>query len=62
MLAQILTTPVVVAHWINLQYLTSTVDPQRHGAGNKPLHTVVGGGIGVFEGMAATCASVYGLP
>ena len=49
-LTLILTAPVVVAHWINLQYLTSTVDPQRHGAGNKLLHNVVGGGIGVFEG------------
>jgi uncharacterized protein YbcC (UPF0753/DUF2309 family) len=49
-LTLILTAPVVVAHWINLQYLTSSVDPLRHGAGNKLLHNVVGGGIGVFEG------------
>ena len=49
-LTLILTAPVVVAHWINLQYLASTVDPLRHGAGNKLLHNVVGGGIGVFEG------------
>jgi uncharacterized protein YbcC (UPF0753/DUF2309 family) len=49
-LTLILTAPVVVAHWINLQYLTSTVDPQRQGAGNKLLHNVVGGGVGVFEG------------
>jgi uncharacterized protein YbcC (UPF0753/DUF2309 family) len=49
-LTLILTAPVVVAHWINLQYLASSVDPQRHGAGNKLLHNVVGGGIGVFEG------------
>ncbi len=49
-LTLILTAPVVVAHWINLQYLASTVDPVRHGAGNKLLHNVVGGGIGVFEG------------
>ena len=46
----ILTAPVVVAHWINLQYLASSVDPQRQGSGNKLLHNVVGGGIGVFEG------------
>lgn len=46
----IFTAPVVVAHWINLQYLASTVDPQRQGAGNKLLHNVVGGGVGVFEG------------
>lgn len=49
-LTLILTAPVVVAHWINLQYLASTVDPVRHGAGNKLLHNVVGGGLGVFEG------------
>jgi len=49
-LALIMTAPVVVAHWINLQYLASTTDPLRHGAGNKLLHNVVGGGIGVFEG------------
>jgi uncharacterized protein YbcC (UPF0753/DUF2309 family) len=49
-LTLILTAPVVVAHWINLQYLTSSVDPQRQGSGNKLLHNVVGGGVGVFEG------------
>jgi uncharacterized protein YbcC (UPF0753/DUF2309 family) len=49
-LTLILTAPVVVAHWINLQYLASTVDPHRQGAGNKLLHNVVGGGVGVFEG------------
>lgn len=49
-LTLVLTAPVVVAHWINLQYLASSVDPQRQGAGNKLLHNVVGGGIGVFEG------------
>jgi uncharacterized protein YbcC (UPF0753/DUF2309 family) len=49
-LTLILTAPMVVAHWINLQYLASTVDPQRQGAGNKLLHNVVGAGVGVFEG------------
>jgi uncharacterized protein YbcC (UPF0753/DUF2309 family) len=49
-LSLILTAPVVVAHWINLQYLASSVDPLRQGAGNKLLHNVVGGGVGVFEG------------
>jgi uncharacterized protein YbcC (UPF0753/DUF2309 family) len=46
----IMTAPVVVAHWINLQYFASTVDPRRYGSGNKVLHNVVGGRIGVFEG------------
>ncbi|MBH2036091.1 MAG: DUF2309 family protein [Pseudomonadales bacterium] len=35
---------------MNLQYLTSTTDNLRFGSGNKVLHNVVGGRIGVFEG------------
>lgn len=49
-LDQILTAPLVVAQWINLQYYASTVDNLRYGSGNKALHNVVGGRIGVFEG------------
>ncbi len=45
----ILTAPVVVASWINLQYYGSAVAPQSFGAGNKLLHNVTGG-IGVVEG------------
>ena len=45
-----MTAPMVVAHWINLQYFTSTTDNLRFGSGNKLLHNVVGGHIGVFEG------------
>ena len=46
----IMTAPVLVTHWINLQYYASTVDNARYGCGNKALHNVVGGHIGVFEG------------
>ncbi|MEZ6186720.1 MAG: DUF2309 domain-containing protein [Planctomycetota bacterium] len=46
----ILTAPLVVASWINLQYYASTVDPEVFGAGNKVLHNVVGGAAGVLEG------------
>ncbi|NMY88599.1 YbcC family protein [Pseudomonas oryzihabitans] len=46
----IMTAPMVVAHWINQQYFTSTTDNLRFGSGNKLLHNVVGGHIGVFEG------------
>lgn len=46
----IMTAPMVVAHWINLQYYASTVDNARYGSGNKVLHNVVGGSVGVFEG------------
>lgn len=49
-LTRIMTAPMVVAHWINLQYFASTVDPLHYGSGNKLLHNVVGGRIGVFEG------------
>jgi uncharacterized protein YbcC (UPF0753/DUF2309 family) len=46
----IMTAPMVVTHWINMQYYASTVDPHRYGSGNKVLHNVVGGRLGVFEG------------
>lgn len=49
-LEQILTAPMVVTHWINMQYFASTVDPERYGSGNKALHNVVGGRVGVMEG------------
>ena len=41
---------VIVAHWINFQYYASTVDNVRYGSGNKVLHNIVGGHLGVFEG------------
>jgi uncharacterized protein YbcC (UPF0753/DUF2309 family) len=41
---------MVVAHWINFQYYASTVDNMRYGSGNKVLHNIVGGHLGVFEG------------
>jgi uncharacterized protein YbcC (UPF0753/DUF2309 family) len=50
LLEQIMTAPMIVAHWINMQYYGSTVDNRRYGSGNKLLHNVVGGRIGVFEG------------
>ncbi|MEO5795259.1 MAG: DUF2309 domain-containing protein [Rhodoferax sp.] len=46
----LMTAPMLVAHWINWQYHASTCDPQRLGSGNKLLHNVVGGCLGVFEG------------
>jgi uncharacterized protein YbcC (UPF0753/DUF2309 family) len=46
----IMTAPMVVTNWISLQYHASTVDPHRYGSGDKVLHNVVGGHVGVFEG------------
>lgn len=46
----IMTAPMIVTSWINLQYYASTVDNLRYGSGNKVLHNVVGGRLGVFEG------------
>ena len=55
----IMTAPMVVASWINLQYYGSTVDNRVFGAGNKVLHNVVAG-IGVLEGNAGDLK--VGLP
>jgi hypothetical protein len=41
-LGLILAAPVVVASWINLQYMASTVDNRVFGAGTKALHNRVG--------------------
>ena len=46
----IMTAPMVVANWINMQYFGSVVDNRRFGSGNKVLHNVTGGSIGVLEG------------
>lgn len=46
----LMTAPMLVTHWINWQYHASTCDPSRLGSGNKLLHNVVGGTLGVFEG------------
>ncbi len=48
----IMTAPMIVTNWINLQYFASVTDNDKYGSGNKLLHNVVGGNIGVFEGNA----------
>ncbi|MEH0862338.1 DUF2309 domain-containing protein [Halobacteriovorax sp. DPLXC-1] len=45
----IMTAPMIVTNWINMQYYASTVNPQKFGAGNKVLNNVVGG-IGCIQG------------
>jgi hypothetical protein len=49
-LEAIMTGAVVVGHWINFQYYASTVDNARYGCGDKVLHNIVGGHLGVLEG------------
>lgn len=48
-LENIMTAPMIVTSWINLQYYASTTDNEKMGAGNKTIHNVVGG-MGVIEG------------
>lgn len=55
----IMTAPMVVASWINLQYFGSTVNNDAFGSGNKVLHNVVGQ-LGVLEGNAGDLR--VGLP
>ena len=55
----IMTAPMVVASWINLQYYGSTVNNRVFGSGNKVLHNVTGT-IGVIEGNAGDLRG--GLP
>jgi uncharacterized protein YbcC (UPF0753/DUF2309 family) len=45
----IMTAPLVVAQWINMQYYLSTVDNDVFGSGSKVLHNVVGD-FGVMKG------------
>lgn len=58
-LEAILTAPLIVASWINLQYYGSSVDPATFGSGNKTLHNVVGK-LGVIEGNGGDLRA--GLP
>ena len=55
----IMTAPMIVASWINLQYYGSTVNNRAFGSGNKTLHNVVGQ-LGVLEGNAGDLK--VGLP
>ncbi len=38
----IMTAPMIVTNWINLQYYASTVDNEHYGSGSKTIHNVVG--------------------
>jgi len=58
-LESIMTAPMVVTSWINLQYYASTTDNVHFGAGNKTLHNITSG-IGVLEGSSGDLR--IGLP
>ena len=58
-LETILTAPMVVAEWINTQYLFSTLDNVTYGSGSKVTHNVTGK-IGVMQGNASDL--MHGLP
>lgn len=55
----IMTAPMVVTNWINMQYYASTVDPVAFGSGNKVIHNVVGQ-FGVLQGNGGDLMT--GLP
>ncbi|MDF1678501.1 MAG: DUF2309 domain-containing protein [Legionellaceae bacterium] len=59
LLEVILTAPMVVAEWINTQYLFSTLDNVAFGSGSKVTHNVVGT-IGVMQGNGSDL--MHGLP
>ncbi|MGQ3890450.1 DUF2309 domain-containing protein [Legionella sp. CNM-4043-24] len=58
-LEAILTAPVIVAEWINTQYLFSTLDNTGFGSGSKITHNVTGK-VGVMQGNGSDLMS--GLP
>jgi uncharacterized protein YbcC (UPF0753/DUF2309 family) len=45
----IMTAPMIVTNWINMQYYASTINPNLYGTGNKVLNNVVGC-IGCIQG------------
>ncbi|MBX9587109.1 MAG: DUF2309 domain-containing protein [Gammaproteobacteria bacterium] len=55
----ILTAPMVVAQWINAQYLFSTMDNIAYGSGSKITQNITGK-IGVMQGNASDL--MHGLP
>jgi len=58
-LATILTAPMVVAQWINCQYLFSTLDNVSYGGGSKITQNV-NGKLGIMQGNASDL--MHGLP
>jgi uncharacterized protein YbcC (UPF0753/DUF2309 family) len=55
----IMTAPMIVANWINMEHYFSTVDPEVYGSGSKVYHNVVGR-LGVMFGSQSDLC--VGLP
>ena len=55
----IMTAPMIVGQWINMEHYFSTVDVNVYGAGSKAYHNVVGN-VGVMFGTQSDLA--IGLP
>lgn len=58
-LASIMSAPMVVAQWINAQYLFSSLDPVTFGAGSKVTKNITGK-IGIMQGNGSDL--MHGLP
>ncbi|MAX24607.1 MAG: hypothetical protein CMJ19_08885 [Phycisphaeraceae bacterium] len=58
-LEAIMTAPMIVTNWINMQYFASVVDPNNFGSGDKTTHNVVGQ-LGVLSGNGGDLKT--GLP
>lgn len=55
----IMTAPVIVGNWINMEHYFSTVDPMVYGSGSKVYHNIVGR-LGVMYGSQSDLC--VGLP
>ncbi|MDA0205782.1 MAG: DUF2309 domain-containing protein [Acidobacteria bacterium] len=45
LLEKIMTAPLIVGEWINMEYYFSAVDPWFYGSGSKVIHNVVSAGV-----------------
>jgi uncharacterized protein YbcC (UPF0753/DUF2309 family) len=55
-LEKIMTAPLVVGEWINMEHYFSATDPWTYGSGSKVIHNVVSG-IGVMYGAQSDLAT-----
>ena len=58
-LEKVMTAPLVVGEWINMEHYFSSTDPWNYGSGSKVIHNVVAG-VGLMYGAESDLAT--GLP